>query len=140
MRTAAVAHPKMGRDFFFLNALFYGFVITGRAFGFLGILADNPGVFLIFNIIGIGSLSVAYACSGEISANARRWTTGAATVLLLLLYANYHQAGAAAAALSAQAGQLVAQGKPATELIRDLQNFEGMARFGLQLLAISTLV
>ena len=134
------ASPRLGRDFFCFNALAYALVITGRAFGFSGILADNPGVFFIFNLIGIGSLATAYAYSGEISRQARLWLTGVVTGLLLLLYFNYHFAGNTAASMSAQAGQLVAQGKSADALIRDLQGYESAAVIGLKLLAIVVLV
>ncbi|HTH46218.1 MAG TPA: DUF2723 domain-containing protein [Candidatus Limnocylindria bacterium] len=134
------ASPKMGRDFFFCNAALYAYVISGRAFGFSGILLDNPGVFFIFNLIGIGSLAVAYAFSGELSNQARLWLTAVVAGLLLLLYFNYHFAANSATTLSAQAGQLVAQGKSAETLIRDLQGYESAAAMGLKLLAIVVLV
>ena len=122
------ANPKMGRDFFFFNALLYAYVVTGRAFGFSGILLDNPGVFFIFNLIGIGSLATAYAFSGEFSQRARLILTAVVAGLLLLLYFNYHVAGVTAANLSAQAGQLVAQGKSPDNLIRELQSYESKSK------------
>lgn len=134
------ASPKMGRDFFFCNALAYALVVTGRAFGFSGILADNPGVFFIFNLIGIGSLATAYAFTGELSKTARLWLTTIVTGLLLLLYFNYHYASNTAATLSAQAGQLMAQGKPIDNLVRDLKDYEATASIGLKLLSIVVLV
>lgn len=135
------AHPKMGRDFFFCNALLYAFVVAGRAYGFSGILADNPGVFLIFNIIGIASLATAYAFSGEIPLKNRCWTTGSVAIVLLgLFFLGYQSPANSAAELTAKAGQLVAQGKPAAEMIRDIQNYETAAAFGLKFLALILLL
>ncbi|HAB17319.1 MAG TPA: DUF2723 domain-containing protein [Verrucomicrobiota bacterium] len=72
--TVLMADRRLGRDLFFANALIYALVMFGRTWGLTTILADNPGVFSIFNLVGLGSLIVALAYTGVVDGKVRLWT------------------------------------------------------------------
>ena len=134
------ADRKLGRDFCFFSAAVYALVIVGRAFGWTAILSDNAGVFTVFNGVGILMFAAAYAATGEMSPKSRWWVTGIVAGVLALLFLNYNLAALTLADQSAKAGQLVAQGRSAEQLILELHGLEGGVSVTLKLLAGGVIV
>ncbi len=134
------ADRKMGRDFCFLSALAYTVVVTGRAFNLTGMLSDNPGVFTVFNGVGILMFAAAYSATGEITAKARWWTAGVVAGVIALLFLNYNYAALTLMDQSAKAGQLVAQGRSAEQLMVELRGLENAVAASLKLLSGATLL
>ena len=134
------ADRRLGRDFCFFSAAVYALVIVGRAFGLTAMLSDNAGVFTVFNGVGILMFAAAYATTGEMSPKSRWWITGIVAGVLALLFVNYNYAALTFADQTAKAGQLVAQGRSAEQLVLELRSLEGAVGVSLKLLAGAVLV
>ncbi|MHB8523091.1 MAG: glycosyltransferase family 117 protein [Limisphaerales bacterium] len=50
------AHPKVGRDLFLLNSIVYLFGLYLKASGSIGFFDGNLPLFMIYNIVGVGSM------------------------------------------------------------------------------------
>src|SRR5688572_26727514 len=50
------AAPRLGRDLFFWNVLIYLLGLIGRSMGLIPTLSENPPLFVIYNLVGLGSL------------------------------------------------------------------------------------
>ena len=112
------ADRRLGRDMFWANGFVFTYVVLGRAFGFSGVLADNPGVFLIFSLIGYGSLVTVFAVNGKMDSNVRLYTTYALAGVGLIAILLFQRSSALVAEFNIQAGQAVAAGQSPESLIR----------------------
>ena len=55
----AAVQPRLGRDMFFGNAIVYVIVLMLKAKGSVSSFDNNPPLFVIFNVIGLGSIAAA---------------------------------------------------------------------------------
>lgn len=129
------ADHKLGRDFFVWNSVLYLVVVMGRATDTLGVLADNAGVFGIFNVIGLGSLLTVFWFNGKLSIETRRWALFILTMLVAALFANYEFAVSSESVLNAEASKIVSQGQMTAEMSSRLAAAAGWTKVSLQLLA-----
>lgn len=129
------ADRRLGRDMFWANGLLFTYVVLGRALGFSGILADNPGVFLIFSLIGFGSLVTVFAVNGKMDPEIRQYVTMAIAAAGLLFILLFQHSSGLVAELNAQAGQAVAAGQSAEIFLKQRQSAELGAQTWLYLLA-----
>jgi hypothetical protein len=53
-----VVQPRLARDLFFWNVVCWMAGLAGKKLGMIGVLNDNPSLFLHYNLIGLGSLAV----------------------------------------------------------------------------------
>jgi len=136
---ALMGDRRLGRDLFFANALVYTLVMLARAHEKTGILADNPGVFHVFNFIGLGSLITAYAYAGKLDTATRKMTVGIVAALSTLGFAALLVADGNVASITAQLSQAVATGKDAGALARGLEAAKQFAAFMIPVLGYGSL-
>jgi Flp pilus assembly protein TadD len=124
---ALMGDRRLGRDFFFANALVYTLVMLGRAHGKTAMLSDNVGVFHVFNFIGLASWVVAFAYSGKLEQSVRNLAVGAASIVALLGFTALITADGNVVSLTAAVSQAVAEGKNAADLGRSLEDAKSFA-------------
>jgi tetratricopeptide (TPR) repeat protein len=84
------AHPKLGRDVFLANGIIYLLVLMGKAMGLVTTFANNPPLFIVFNIVGLGSLAAAGYMTLTIGKPLSEWKTVLVSLALWLLGASFY--------------------------------------------------
>ncbi len=130
------ADRRLGRYFFICNVLVFTYVALGRAFGFSGILADNPGVYLIFTAVGLGSSVTVFAFNGKIPATVRNYAVIGLAVVSALLALLHFWSVSSVMELNMKAGQAVAAGQSAEGYLREIKAAEIGASTWLMILAL----
>ncbi len=80
----AVARPKLGRDAFFANVVFYFAGLALNALGVMSTFQQNVPLFVVFNIVGISSLAVCVYLTVKTGGLLSEWRTVLITMMVWL--------------------------------------------------------